>query len=55
MELRLELNTPVIIQFSNGETTVGWKGLSNANEKLLFWVELLNQEHIHTLADMVQL
>ena len=52
METAAELNSPVIIQFSNGGAQFNaGKGLSNANEKAAIAGAVAGAKHIHELAE----
>ena len=52
LETAKELNSPVIIQFSNGGAQFNaGKGLSNANEKAAIAGAIAGAKHVHTLAE----
>ena len=52
METAAKLNSPVIIQFSNGGALFNaGKGLSNENEKAAILGGISGAQHIHTLAE----
>lgn len=52
METAAKLNSPVIIQFSNGGASFfAGKGLSNANEQSAILGGVAGAKHIHTLAE----
>ncbi len=52
LETAAKLNSPVIIQFSNGGAAFNaGKGLSNANEKAAIAGGIAGAKHIHTLAE----
>jgi fructose-bisphosphate aldolase, class II len=52
METAAKLNSPVIIQFSNGGASFfAGKGLSNANEQSAILGGIAGAKHIHTLAE----
>ena len=52
METAAKLNSPVIIQFSNGGASFNaGKGLSNAGEKAAIAGGIAGALHIHTLAE----
>ncbi|MBP8792446.1 MAG: class II fructose-bisphosphate aldolase [Lutibacter sp.] len=52
LEAAKELNSPVIIQFSNGGAQFNaGKGLSNANEKAAIAGAIAGAKHVHTLAE----
>jgi len=52
METAAKLNSPVIIQFSNGGASFNaGKGLSNANEQSAILGGIAGAQHIHTLAE----
>jgi fructose-bisphosphate aldolase class II len=52
LETAAELNSPVIIQFSNGGAQFNaGKGLSNANEKAAIAGAVAGAKHIHELAE----
>jgi len=52
LETAKELNSPVIIQFSNGGAQFNaGKGLSNENEKAAIAGAIAGAKHVHTLAE----
>src|SRR6056300_1260925 len=52
LETAAELNSPVIIQFSNGGAQFNaGKGLSNANEKAAIAGAIAGAKHVHELAE----
>jgi fructose-bisphosphate aldolase class II len=52
MEIAAKLNSPVIIQFSNGGSSFNaGKGLSNTNEKSAILGGIAGALHVHTLAE----
>jgi fructose-bisphosphate aldolase class II len=53
LETAAKLNSPVIIQFSNGGAHFfAGKGLSNANEKAAIAGGIAGAKHVHTLAEL---
>src|SRR5690625_4455504 len=51
METAVEVNSPVIIQFSNGGASFNaGKGLSNENQKAAIAGGVAGAKHVHTLA-----
>src|SRR5690554_1273304 len=53
METAVEVNSPVIIQFSNGGASFNaGKGLSNENQKAAIAGGVAGAKHIHTLAEL---
>ena len=52
LETAAKLNSPVIIQFSNGGCIFNaGKGLSNTNEKAAILGGIAGAKHVHTLAE----
>ncbi|HIP02417.1 MAG TPA: class II fructose-bisphosphate aldolase, partial [Campylobacterales bacterium] len=52
LEAASEINSPIIIQFSNGGAAFyAGKGLSNENEKAAILGAVSGAQHVHTMAE----